>query len=165
MLLGVSNCDGDIQANLYDFGVAMKTRIAIAALIASTVCASADTLTARHNSTTAVAAPIYNWSGFYAGLSAGYGIGKFKDNVSDDSDDYRHFDTDKNGTGFVGGLQAGYNLQFGRGLIGIEADFSYSDVNRTSDVFGDFRRYTSKMEVPWFGLSADVSDSCQPTRC
>lgn len=96
-------------------------------------------------------APLFNWNGFYTGLSGGYGIGKFQDLVQRDDDNFHRYDSYKNGRGFLGGAQAGYNWQLGRSLAGIEADFSYSDIKRTALLTSDDGyRYNSKMEVPWF---------------
>jgi len=62
-------------------------------------------------------APPPLWSGLYLGLHGGYGSA----NASGTSFD-----------GVLGGLQIGYNAQFGQGLIlGIEADLSGADISRT----------------------------------
>ena len=87
-----------------------------------------------------------NWTGFYIGVHVGYGWG-----------DYKWADTDTNtfsfeGTdppdlsgpsilvegsadGVIAGGQLGYNYQFGRHfVVGVEGEFSYSDVSDTSSV-------------------------------
>ncbi len=59
-------------------------------------------------------APVFNWSGFYGGVHAGYGFGDF-------------FNADIDG--FTGGLQLGYNWQFSPNVVfGIEADITGTDV-------------------------------------
>jgi outer membrane immunogenic protein len=56
-------------------------------------------------------APVFNWTGMYLGVHAGYGF-------SDDLD------------GFTGGFQLGYNWQFSRNIVfGIEADATATDMN------------------------------------
>jgi len=61
----------------------------------------------------------YNWTGFYAGINAGYGFGK-----SDWSGAGGTGSTKPKG--FIGGVQLGYNLQTGMWVWGLEADFDYS---------------------------------------
>jgi outer membrane immunogenic protein len=78
---------------------------------------------------TPVAAQSYNWTGFYVGAQAGFA--KPKDNVRyGGSSTGAPFDSvDQTIThrenGFAGGVQAGYNHQFGWIVPGIEADFGY----------------------------------------
>ncbi|WP_421851998.1 outer membrane protein [Oricola sp.] len=65
-------------------------------------------------------APPATWSGFYAGGFAGYGWGTFDSSAGD-------IDAD----GFKGGAFAGYNLQDGRIVYGVEGDIGYSDADGT----------------------------------
>jgi outer membrane immunogenic protein len=70
----------------------------------------------------------YDWSGFYAGVHAGYGWAK------SESDDLFAYDVEPEG--WLGGLQAGYNHQFANNVvIGVEADVSLADL-------GDSRLFT-----------------------
>ncbi|MEP9351569.1 outer membrane protein [Xanthobacter sp. KR7-225] len=56
-----------------------------------------------------------NWTGFYIGANVGYGWGTA--------------DVDKP-DGFLGGVQAGYNLQLGNPfVIGLEADFDFAGIS------------------------------------
>jgi outer membrane immunogenic protein len=64
------------------------------------------------------AAPIYIWSGPYAGAFVGYNATKF------DQSNGASFD----GDGAVGGVYGGYNLQNDRIVYGIEADLGASAV-------------------------------------
>ncbi len=75
-------------------------------------------------------APIFStsWAGFYAGGHLGYVFGRAR---SADMD------------GFKGGLQAGYNFQMDRLVIGGEADIAYSGV--------DYRGFTESFRQKWIG--------------
>jgi outer membrane immunogenic protein len=73
--------------------------------------------------------PAPGWSGFYAGLHAGYAWRN-----SDPAVDYVGDPTTNalpaampslRGSGFTGGAQAGYNWQLGRWMLGGEVDFSW----------------------------------------
>jgi opacity protein-like surface antigen len=63
-----------------------------------------------------LAAPPYNWSGFYAG-------GNFGGAWSNNLPVIAGVPWDPGATRFLGGIEAGYNLQAGPFLIGIEGDF------------------------------------------
>jgi outer membrane immunogenic protein len=92
--------------------------------------------------------PVFTWTGFYAGINAGYdfdhstrfvqsnggvstansGIGLSRPPV-----------VNATASGFTGGGQIGYNYQFAPGsglVIGFEADAAYTDINRTRVVTG-----------------------------
>ena len=98
-----------------------------------------------------VAVPVFTWTGFYAGVNAGYIF----------SDEGRITTTGNNGAvgiagttvnnvfigarpgsvrnepeGFTGGGQVGYNQQFGNFVVGVEADAAYTDFRRTARVVG-----------------------------
>jgi opacity protein-like surface antigen len=68
-----------------------------------------------------IAAPAYNWSGWYVGANIG---GAWSNSTLTNS----NIGTSWNpgGTGFIGGLQAGYNLQAGSWLFGVEGDFDWT---------------------------------------
>jgi outer membrane immunogenic protein len=65
----------------------------------------------------------YNWSGFYLGGHLGYAWSS--DKVTDTNGTSLYPDPD----GFLGGVQAGYNWQFDRWVLGIEGDWSWSDAD------------------------------------
>lgn len=57
--------------------------------------------------------PTFTWTGFYAGVNAGYGFGGFTGRGSG---------IFKDPSGFIGGGQIGYNHQINQMVIGVEAD-------------------------------------------
>jgi outer membrane immunogenic protein len=85
------------------------------------------------------AAGAYNWNGFYAGLNGGYGVGR---NRSTESTAFagaaisnEHFTLGP--AGWLGGGQAGYNLQFTPNtMIGAEADWQWSNQSNSVCVSG-----------------------------
>jgi outer membrane immunogenic protein len=97
----------------------------------------------------------FDWSGLYVGGHIGYGWG------NTDITDHtlfgnilgiptQKFDTN----GFLGGLQGGWNYQFGRFVLGSEVDFSWSDIkgDQTSGLFvGDSITRSSKAK--WIGTA------------
>lgn len=70
------------------------------------------------------ATPMFTWTGFYVGVNAGYGFGEF-------TRDGRNFDDP---SGFIGGGQVGYNMQFGQFVAGLEADLQYADLGRNDNL-------------------------------
>lgn len=114
------------------------------------------------------AAPVssYTWTGWYAGLNAGYGWSDTRSSFAGDGSASTivlntAFDTlphtqALNPSGFVGGGQVGYNWQFGKNWIaGFEADLQYSDVK--ADSFFDLANggvnygVSSRQGLEWFG--------------
>jgi len=68
--------------------------------------------------------PFFSWTGFYAGMNAGYGFGT--SNWTDNLTGLSTGDFDINGA-LVGGT-LGYNVQFGSAVFGLEADIDWSDM-------------------------------------
>src|SRR6516165_7813765 len=89
------------------------------------------------------APPVYSWTGWYVGGNVGYGWGSA-------SNDFAFFQTTANTTesysfngsehdrldGVIGGAQAGYYLQSGIYLYGIEADIQGSAEKHTDTFSG-----------------------------
>jgi outer membrane immunogenic protein len=106
------------------------------------------------------------WTGFYAGLHAGYGWGDVSNtlvfnpflNVPPAAPTTFH----ENLNGFIGGGQTGYNYQLNNMVLGIEADISYthftgSAANSGIVPPGGLRgiavpfTYTQNQELDWLG--------------
>ena len=69
---------------------------------------------------------IERWTGFYIGGTLGYGWG------STGVNDWGRFDQD----GGMGTLFAGYNLQFGRAVLGVEADIGTGNLSSSTSGWG-----------------------------
>ena len=73
-----------------------------------------------------VAAPQFNWTGFYTGLFAGYGWGKPHFGLGPFTGAGFNFITyDVDSDGFFGGGHAGYNWQSGLYVLGVEGEIGY----------------------------------------
>lgn len=72
----------------------------------------------------------YNWQGLYLGANLGYEWGSITNNPTRPS-------------GFMGGLQAGYNWQTGQFVYGVETDLQLSGADATSSPW--------RFSNPWFG--------------
>ena len=90
---------------------------------------------AAYSAYNALVAPGYNWTGFYVGANLGGSFGR-------SSTDYTvaglpFGSTSQRMDGVVGGLQAGYNWQRGRGVFGWETDIQATS-QRGSSTLTDF---------------------------
>ncbi|WP_027525039.1 outer membrane protein [Bradyrhizobium sp. Ec3.3] len=112
----------------------MRTTLAAtAALFATTVAGSAADLAPVY---TKAPAAVYSWTGFYIGGNLGGGMAS---SHFDDPAFYESSATPTRGF-FTGGAQIGYNYQFGRGLVGIEADVNGNSDFKGSVISGDWTR-------------------------
>ena len=104
---------------------------------------------------------MYDWSGFYIGVNGGYGWGEKESVEITETDlitglDFGTRDVgDLKLKGFFGGGQAGFNIQSGALVFGIEGDIQASDID------GDFGpnvlpfqsapTYSGSGDIDWFG--------------
>jgi outer membrane immunogenic protein len=118
----------------------MRSTIAAAALAATSLAAQAADIPVK---VPIYKQPIYSWTGFYAGVNAGYGW-------RDPSIDFggnstaellfaagylpRFLTVDPRGA--LGGLQAGYNWQSGALVYGIEADLDRASIKGSASASG-----------------------------
>jgi outer membrane immunogenic protein len=111
--------------------------LALAGTIAFASCAQAADLAVPPAmppaAPVAYAPQVYNWNGFYVGghLGGGYGASTWSDPFAGGNNDF-------NDRGFLGGAQVGANAQFNRLVLGLEGDFSWTNINdKGSDSIGD----------------------------
>jgi outer membrane immunogenic protein len=94
--------------------------VAAATLAVQTAPLSAADLGApRTPVAAAVAAPVFNWTGFYLGGHLGYGTGRSTWGALGVADSFSP-------SGVFAGLQAGYNWQINQMVVGVEADVAYA---------------------------------------
>jgi outer membrane immunogenic protein len=115
--------------------------LASASLLALGAAAQAADLTYEPAPAPVVeAAPAFNWTGFYLGVHAGAAI------VDGDlNDDFGSFSDTT--TGFIGGVQAGYNWQFDSLVIGAQTDFAYTSAKFSDDSFD------AEAKLEWLGTT------------
>ena len=89
-------------------------------------------------------APGFDWTGYYAGLQAGYGWGQ--SDISGTEGEPFSVSPDIDG-GFVGGPVAGL-WQFDQAVIGAEAELNYSSVSGTTEAEPGNNFGT---DIKWFG--------------
>ncbi len=142
--------------------------IAAVATLASTQIANGADLPVK--APVAVAAPEYNWTGFYFGANVGGGWGS-RDVAYSPNDPMATEvfsiggmppSASFNSSGALGGLQLGYNRQFNRNwLIGVETDFDWSGIKGSGSTGGFIlgsavvvpRPFTATADerIKWFG--------------
>ncbi len=106
------------------------------------------------------AAPLFTWTGFYMGLNAGAGFNQGDSSVSANITNPIYAGSGGHDSGFTGGAQIGYNMQFGSMVAGVEADINYLDrgngssgtfaTRPTTTDYTDFRVNRGSADN-WFG--------------
>src|SRR5918994_232195 len=83
-----------------------------------------------------VAAPLFTWTGFYAGVNAGWGWRNSDREtvVIGGAVPGTLFFPDNGDGGFTGGGQIGYNYQIGSFVIGLETDIQWADTDQGENV-------------------------------
>lgn len=100
-------------------------------------------------------APIFTWTGFYVGAHAGFAVTSADGSVLDRlattgvlTNAARFGGEDTN---FIGGIQAGYNAQFGNFVAGLEADVGYIGIDQTFIGTGVFAGTRATVEGGFYG--------------
>jgi len=111
----------------------LKLLLSATALAALSVSAFAADMPSRAAPAKAPA-PVFTWTGFYAGVNAGYAGDTFRypvfaETVVDSFPVSISGAASVNSSGFLGGAQVGYNWQLANGVVvGVEADYALSSV-------------------------------------
>lgn len=134
----------------------MKRILVAGALLGSAVNANAADLPARMYTKAPMMAAVYDWTGFYFGVNAGYGVGRSRTDQAIPGNSFDSFYQQERG-GLAGG-QIGYNWQTNMGLLGpvlfgVEADIQGADMrdSRTAlnGALGIVSTYDKRLD--WFG--------------
>lgn len=135
----------------------MKKIIVATALLGTAAGAQAADLPVKAPVYKAPVAQVYDWTGFYFGANAGLGFGRSATTV------FGPFGTEQarlGGLGALGGVQAGYNWQFGslfgfnNVVLGLETDIQGADLNddRTCGIAAPLPTCASyNQKIDWFG--------------
>jgi outer membrane immunogenic protein len=136
--------------------------ISIVAISAGSAFA-ADLPARTYTKAPVIAAPAYNWTGFYVGGHAGYDWMNSTDTLSPFIGGAGFFfpppiiasSLPLDPRGFIGGGQAGYNWQVSpMWVAGIETDLSWTDLRATTALPGPgdpSRIVTASEKLDWFG--------------
>ncbi len=109
-----------------------KLILASALTIMSTAAYAADAIIAEP---APIAVPdTFSWTGGYIGVNAGYIGGKPGTEFTDtmEGEVYDRDTIKQNMSGFIGGVQAGYNWQFDRAVFGLETDIQGTSMKKYS---------------------------------
>ena len=143
-----------------------KALLAISALAFSSMAASAADMAMRTKAPPIVVDPSYNWSGFYIGGNVGYGWGDADTsfNPLPSAAAFVNLAPTTLGPdpqGVIGGVQAGYNWQAGKFVVGLEADIQASDIHGSALVtpiiqnngvpFAGAGFLSASQRIDWFG--------------
>jgi outer membrane immunogenic protein len=118
----------------------MRNFIISAALAASVVvgsgAADAADLAARPytKAPPPIVAAVYDWTGFYVGANLGWSFGRARTDVTVAGAQFAS--TSQRMDGILGGLQAAYNWQSGRAVLGLETDIQATDQKGSSSLVG-----------------------------
>ncbi len=134
-------------------------RSLLAACAALAICAAApasaaDVLRSAPAPCTTYCTPAsaYNWTGFYAGATVGYGFSRESGAV--DTGFGTTLNTSPGGSGIVGGGTLGYNWQLNRLVLGLEADGNWGNIKGANSqgfsVFGFPGNLDAQSSVDWY---------------
>ncbi len=137
----------------------IKKLLTIATAVAASTCAFAADLPSKKGAAVpAIVAAPFSWNGFYIGVVGAYSFGKTKNSISGVT--LTEFDVD----GVMAGGTAGYNVQSGNWIVGLEADIVGGNANGSGAALDPTSNYPSipSATVNWLstvraraGLSMD----------
>lgn len=127
----------------------------LAATGLSSAAMAADMPYGNNDNYYAPAVSAFTWSGFYAGLNAGYAWNDSDNNRVHDYYGTLGYGNSKKDDGFTGGLQIGYNFQSGNIVFGLEADINMANLKRRDSGFGNYvgkgETYSVSSKTSWYG--------------
>ncbi len=133
---------------------------ALAAIFTAQSGLAADLPSAKAPPPPPVPAPVFSWTGFYAGFSRGYGGGFSNADVTLAGPGlFVATNTGNRASGFTVGGQLGYNYQFGNLVLGLETDMQWSDIkasHQATTVASAASGYTYadiRHGINWFGTT------------
>lgn len=100
---------------------------------------AADLPAATYSKAPVYVAPVYNWTGFYIGGNIGGGwsdLGSTEIAPGTPAFPIGTVFSKNNLSGFLGGVQGGYNWQVSNIVVGIEGEYSWADVSGTATTVG-----------------------------
>jgi outer membrane immunogenic protein len=101
----------------------------------------------------------WNWQGLYFGANAGYG---WSNGNSASYDGFGGGGGELNPSGWYGGGQVGYNVQFNWLVLGLEADLQGADISDSNALSGGFTNVTT--DIDWFStLRGRIGYAAGPT--
>ena len=74
--------------------------------------------------------PVFTWTGFYVGVNAGYGWTQSNNVTFTTPTGLWTTYSSGNNSGFTGGGQIGYNMQYNQFVFGLETDIQYADFGK-----------------------------------
>ena len=115
----------------------------VAGMLASSYAFGADPVGKIYTPEVPVSSGAYDWTGFYAGATVGYGFGgqdnvhtkgQAAPNIANIAGGARPGFVNLDRDGMLGGIEFGYNQQFRNFVAGAETDFSFTDFRDTRDI-------------------------------
>lgn len=125
--------------------ILMSAAAAIAMVAVPAFAADMPVRTPRPAYKAPFAAPVYNWSGPYLGMTVGYGWGESRHDEAGVGTS-GNFDVD----GWLVGGTFGYNWQSGNAVFGLETDISWSNIEGNGPT-GTLTAGPVRTELDWFG--------------
>jgi outer membrane immunogenic protein len=86
----------------------------------------------------------YNWTGFYVGINAGYGLGSTV--IEDKNCNFSCSSQTLNPSGFTAGGALGFNYQIGSAVLGIEGDWNWINASKTYTDSGWPSQHNAKID-------------------